>query len=120
MMLRDKIIPILWLMLAAVIIGGAFGAGIAKGDNDIKCVEQYWLYGGLFGRGTTRTICDKPIEADGSWMRYRNFYDGERYIPAYCSRYSCRGGYWLNEFDKTDVYRVTPDTILPDEPGHIS
>ena len=118
-MLRDKIIPVLWLFLAAIIIGCQIGTAIAKADPEPGCVQQYWLYGGLFGRGTTRTICDGPIQADGSWRRGRNFYDGERYVPSYCSRYSCTGGYWLNEFDKTDFYTVTPETVLPDEPGHI-
>ena len=100
------------LMLAAL-----FSAPSASAEP--HCIQEFWLYGGLFGRGTTRTICDGPIQPDGSWRRARNFYDSERYIPAYCSRYSCRGGYWLNVFDKTDIYWVTPDTVLPDEPGHI-
>lgn len=88
------------------------------------CVSQYWLYGGLFGRGTTRTICDGPIRPDGSWTRAREFYDPARYVPMTCSwgTYggSCTGGYWLNEFDLVDSYVVTPDTVLPDEPGWIA
>ena len=88
-----------------------------------NCVEQYWLYGGLFGRGTTRTICDGPIQADGTWQRVREFYDGERYVPMRCSwgsySGSCSGGYWLNEFEIRDQYVVSVDTVLPDEPGHL-
>ena len=88
------------------------------------CVSQYWLYGGLFGRGTTRTICDGPIQADGSWQRGREFFDAPRYIPMTCSwgyyGGSCVGGYWLGEFDLVDYYVVTPDSILPDEPGWIA
>jgi len=81
------------------------------------CVQQYWLY---VLRGTTRTICDGPIQPDGSWTRARGFYASERYVPMSCSRYSCTGGYWLQEFDKRDTYIVTPTTVLPDEPGHIN
>ena len=88
------------------------------------CVNQPWLYGGLFGRWTTRTICDSPVRADGSWTRYREFYARESYVPVRCSWSSyggsCYGGYWLPEFDTgVDEYPVTPDTVLPDEPGHI-
>ncbi len=81
------------------------------------CVEQFWMYG---LRGTTRIICDGPIQGDGSWVRARGFFAPERYVPMSCSRYSCTGGYWLDEFDKRDTYIVTPQTVLPDEPGHVA
>ena len=114
-------VSMLSILISTAAIGGA---AIARADElPSNCVQQYWLYGGLFGRGTTRTICDGPVQADGSWTRIREFYDGRRYIPMRCSfgtySGSCYGGYWLDEFDKIDKYVVTPDTILPDEPGHI-
>ena len=86
-----------------------------------NCVQQYWLYG---LRGTTRTLCDGPIRADGSWERRRNFYADTRYVPVTCSwtRWGggCSGGYTLPVFDTgIESYIVTPATVLPDEPGHI-
>ncbi len=78
-------------------------------------------------RATTRTICDGPLEADGGWMRTRTFY-----APAYVtnSYSSCYGaGLFLNctstpsreveEFTRSEVYPVTPATVLPDEPGYV-
>lgn len=89
-----------------------------------NCVQQPWLYGGLIGRWTVRTICDGPIRPDGSWDRAREFYADETYVPVRCSwsiySGSCWGGYWLPVFDLFDRYSVTPDTVLPDEPGHIN
>ena len=91
------------------------------------CVSQFWMYGGLLGRGTTRYICDDPVQADGSWMRTRLFY-----APAYVANAtsSCYSSTWssnctyypahqVDEFVVKDIYRVAPDAILPDEPGHI-
>lgn len=115
-------------LIAASIVAALFCVGqLAQAKADPpppNCAQQYWLYGGLFGRGTTRTICDGPVQADGSWERRRNFYDDERYVPMTCSwgRYggSCNGGYWLKEFDTgVETYIVTPETVLPDEPGHL-
>lgn len=89
-----------------------------------NCVQQPWLYGGLFGRWTTRTICDGPVNADGNWLRGREFYAPETWVPYRCSwgSYggSCWGGYWLPVFDTgAEMYTVTPTTILPDEPPHL-
>lgn len=50
----------------------------------------------------------------------RNFYANSYYVPWRCDRYSCTGDYWVPVFDTgVETYRVTPDTVLPDEPGHI-
>lgn len=70
-------------------------------------------------RMTMRTICDGPLQADGSWVRRRLFYAPETYVPMSCSRYSCTGGYWLNEYVDLEEYPVNPGTVLPDEPGWI-
>ena len=75
-----------------------------------------------------RAICDDPIRPDGSWMRHR--VEG---VPAHYEypSSSCSGGaYYSNctyypggqvaERDTDDEYYVvTPDTVLPDEPGHL-
>jgi hypothetical protein len=111
-------------ILVGVAAAGLLQPATAGADGlPANCAQQYWLYGGLFGRGTTRTICDGPIQADGSWQRGREFYDGRRYIPMRCNwgSYggSCNGGYWLEEFSEIDYYTVTAETVLPDEPGHL-
>lgn len=84
-----------------------------------NCAQQLWWRGEAF-RFVQRTICDGPIQADGSWIRARNFYGAPFYVPVTCSRYSCTGGYWRPEYDSgIEKYPVTPDTVLPDEPGHL-
>ncbi len=73
-----------------------------------------------------RTICDGPMEADGSWMRHRL----SHYLPS--TRSTCQGGIlvqggcpvWLPhdyvpERYVEEQYRVTPDTIPPGEPGYL-
>ena len=87
---------------------------IPDGGN---CAQQFWLYG---GRGTTRTICDGPVQDDGSWTRCRNFYSPEKDI--YVAPIDDQKGsqqYYFPELDIYECYPVTPDTVLPDEPGWI-
>ena len=81
------------------------------------CVSDFWMYNGL--RAASRMICDSDRAADGSWTRARGFFADEYYVPFRCSRYSCYGGYWVPELKVIDRYRVTDDTVLPDEPGWI-
>ncbi len=89
-----------------------------------NCVEQFWMFG---LRATTRRICDGPIRPDGSWHRCRLFYAPGYLIPAHSD---CYGGMFsryctyspprqVPEFNQSECYEVTPDTVLPDEPGHI-
>jgi hypothetical protein len=75
-----------------------------------------------------REICDGPILPNGSWMRHR--VEG---VPAHIApaSSSCSGGMYSSyctydpggyvaEYDSDDeTYPVTPDTVLPDEPGHL-
>ena len=81
------------------------------------CVEDFWMWRGL--RSVTRVICDSERRADGSWERRRGFFDDEYYVPFSCSRYSCSGGYWVDELKVIDRYPVTDATVLGDEPGWI-
>lgn len=101
---------------ALLALAVAAPAAPAHADYDPGCVNQFWMYG---LRGTNRSICDGPIQADGSWMRARSFYSPQYWASGSCSRYYCSLGYWVPEFYKQDLYRVTPETVLPDEPGHI-
>lgn len=82
----------------------------------IGCQSVPW---GLLG-SQTRTLCDGPIFPDGSWNRLRVVSWDERYIPLSCYSFSCTGGYTraAGTSDK-EMYKVTPDTVLQDEPGHI-
>lgn len=103
--------------LAALTIAGGVVAAPAQADYNVGCQKSLFLYG---LRMTTRTICDGPIFPDGSWKRLRNFYSPQYWKSGYCGTYYCSPGYWVAEFDRTDgPYPVTPDTVLPDEPGHI-
>ncbi|MFY2861147.1 CDGP domain-containing protein [Mycobacterium sp. THU-M104] len=89
-----------------------------------NCVEQFWM---LVLRASTRRICDGPIRPDGSWHRCRLFYAPDYVIPAhvYCSggRYSTYCIYYppqyVPELNQSECYEVTPDTVQPDEPGHL-
>jgi hypothetical protein len=70
-----------------------------------------------------RTLCDGPIRPDGSWTRERAVWTPAHYVPVTCSGYyyiSCSGGYAVSQsIDSDETYPVTPDTVLPDEPGHL-
>ena len=124
--------------ILAIIMGWLWFAATARADYEAGCVSQPWRLG---LRATTRTLCDGPIQADGSWTRARQFY-----VPAYMvggssSCYNYGSGYGIGssggiyggttncsysephevaEFKKIEVYWVTPATILPNEPGHIA
>ena len=78
------------------------------------CQQDAFLYG---MRWATRLICDDPIQADGSWTRHRGFFAPARYRTS-CYTYSC-DTYQIPELRVIDHYTVTPDIVLPDEPGHI-
>lgn len=115
--------------VAAALLVCATTAGIltptAHADYNPGCTSQFWMVG---LRATTRTICDGPIQADGTWMRARNFY-AQAYTAAGYS--NCYGGTYYSsctytppqqvpEFNKSEVYPVTAATVLPDEPGHLA
>jgi hypothetical protein len=84
---------------------------------------------GIFGlQLLTRTMCDGPILADGSWMRHRVIGIPEHYQNAHSScsssTYSSNCTYyeagWVAEqVFEDDFYSVRPETVLPDEPGYI-
>lgn len=115
---KEKLALTLHLFLAAIIIGGSVGIASSKaapvGEG---CVSDFWMWNGL--RSAERMICDGDRQADGSWTRARGFFDDEYYVPFNCGRYSCWGGYWVPELKVMTRYRVTDDTVLPDEPGWI-
>lgn len=119
-----------WLTL--LVVGAILAAMMladppsAKADNGVDCTTQAWPE--LLNWGQVRSICDSDLAPDGSWERARAFYTPAHYVPrrlsCYGSRYSSScteyGGYPVDTQVKSkEVYHVTVDTILPDEPGHI-
>jgi len=112
-------------MRSAVAIAGAASvavaiscAPIANADVQPGCESVPW---GFLG-SQTRSICDGPILADGSWVRYRMVWVPAHQVPVstYCGTYSCStsGGYYVNEqIVSKEKYPVRPETVLPNEPG---
>ncbi len=90
-----------------------------------NCQVAPW---GFLGLTQKRAICDGPIQPDGSWVRHRIQYipahyvhpssscSGDRY-STYCTYYV--GGYVDDDTKDDETYPVTPDTIVPGEPGHL-
>lgn len=108
------------LALAATIsaVMGASLATTANADVQLGCESIPW---GFLGT-QTRSICDGPIQPDGSWVRFRMVWIPAHQVPVRtsCGTYSCStsGGYWQDEqvFEKVK-YPVTPVTVVPGEPG---
>lgn len=93
-------------------------APTANSDVQPGCESVPW---GFLG-SQTRSICDGPIQADGSWVRYRMVWVPAHQVPlrTSCSAYGCTtsGGYYVNEQIITkEKYPVRAETVLPNEPG---
>lgn len=78
-----------------------------------------------------RHICDLPIQADGSWERWR-WFSAPQFVRSTCGEFGemTRTGYecpdWASPRDATaawegpvDKYIVTAGTVPPGEPGYI-
>lgn len=119
--LKEKGSPVAALLLASVLIGGSIGfAARAKAEPVSGCESAPWGFLGSQVRG----ICDGMIQADGGWNRARVIMVPAHQVPFRCtySRYSssCSGGYFVDDrIISTEVYPVYPETVLPDEPGHL-
>lgn len=124
----QKLASAVTLVVAGAATAGALqmttiSAPVAQADP-ANCQTVLW---GFLG-SQDRTLCDGPVYADGSWMRRRIVWTPAHYVPlvtnCYGGRYytSCTttGGYPVDLHVWSDeTYPVTPDTVLPDEPGHI-
>lgn len=108
-------------LAVAVMFSAVAGiAWVPQANADVQpgCQNDRW---GFLG-SQTRTICDGPQSLDGSWVRYRIVWIPAHAVPisTSCGTYSCStsGGYWQDEqvFEKVK-YPVTPDTVVPGEPG---
>ena len=110
--------------LMAIAIGG-FASPAHAVPTASNCERHPW---GFLGLTKQRYICDGPILSDGSWMRRRVIGVPAHYSPAssscsgssyssYCTYYPAS---WVDEqIDDDEPYPVRPDTVLPDEPGHL-
>lgn len=105
------------LAVATAAVAGMALAPQANADVQPGCQNDRWGFLGL----QTRSICDGPKQADGSWVRFRLVWVPAHQVPVStsCGEYSCStsGGYWQDEQDFEKVkYPVTPDTVVPGEP----
>lgn len=128
--LRRTLAAIAIAAAAALAIAGA-AAPHAKADGlngptSLGCTAQTDLWGFLGSQ--RRTLCDWPARPDGSWTRERLVWIPEHDVPFTCDTYggrysshtTCGGGYHVDVTQVSDeAYPVTPDTVLPDEPGHL-
>jgi hypothetical protein len=90
------------------------GIGQANAVPGVGCETIHWGFLGM----QRRTICDGPRNPDGSWNRLRIIWTPAHYVPVSCTRYSCWGGYPVDEsLQAKENYPVTDGTVLPDEPG---
>jgi hypothetical protein len=95
----------------------------APAPNTANCKTDPW---GFLG-SQRRTLCDGPISGDGSWSRTRTIWVPGHYSMPICtssggrsSYTNCSGGYFINQREvSNETYPVRPDTVLPDEPGHL-
>lgn len=109
----------------AAAVGTALLLAPPAGALPAGCVSQPW---GFLG-SQTRQICDGPLAADGSWLRRRIIGVPEHYRNAtsQCSNYTYSSSCtfypagWVSEVIVEDnTYPVTPETVLPNEPGWIA
>ncbi|WP_186246630.1 CDGP domain-containing protein [Mycobacterium kubicae] len=111
-------------MSAAAALAVSTLAAPTAGALPRGCESVPW---GFFGT-QTRQICDGPIRPDGSWTRERIIGVPAHYVNAssscssgsYSSHCTYYPGGWVGDRIQSDeTYPVTPDTVLPDEPGHL-
>lgn len=113
--------PVITLLPLLIIPVGLANPPRAQADPGVGCQTVVWG----FLASQRRTLCDGPIFADGSWNRARVVWTPAHQVPINCYggywSTSCSGGYFVSErVNSSETYPVTPATVLPDEPGHIS
>ena len=120
------------LLAAAVVTTAAGFAATAHADDNppvptaANCKTEPW---GFLG-SQRRTLCDTAISSDGSWSRERTIWRPAHYSMPICTSHggsshssytSCSGGYFVDQsVVSNETYPVRPETVLPDEPGHLS
>lgn len=92
--------------------------------GNANCTTEPW---GFLG-SQRRTLCDGPINTDGSWSRERTIWAPAHRTPYHCYSYGshdhstdCYGGDFVEQrVISSEIYPVRPDTVLSDEPGHLN
>jgi hypothetical protein len=112
-------------LAVGIALTAVIGTAPAHADIIGNCERHPW---GFLGLTQERVICDGPIQPDGSWMRRRVIGVPGHWVSAgsdcsygsYSSHCSYHDGYYQEEIIKDDeTYPVRPETVLPDEPGHL-
>lgn len=115
------------LILAGLVGGTIAGAAIAlaaPSSADPGCETIPW---GFLG-SQRRDICDGPLRPDGSWMRARVIRTPAHQTQTSCYGFSAGSLYNMScspsqfvpeQINDRQLYPVTPDTVLPDEPGYL-
>jgi hypothetical protein len=140
----SAVIGLLWrsmvgVLLAVGIAATALGLAAASHADDAapdvpspalgnaNCKTEGW---GFLG-SQRRTLCDGPIQGDGSWSRERTFWVPAHEVSSLCTSYggssstfmrysTCSGGYFVPQHVvSSEIYPVRPDSVLSDEPGHL-
>lgn len=123
--IRERIIPLAWLLAAMLIFGAAAGLSAPRADAAPSdgCERIDWGLHILTPQ--KRTICDGPRRADGSWERWRQLWTPAHYVPRRmsCSGYgyiTCTeyGGYHVaDQVWEEMTYVVFDHNVLDGEPG---
>lgn len=114
-------------LLVALALAVALAGFAAPASADAPGCERVPIFG---LNPQVRSICDGPIQSDGSWARARKF-SHPVFVHSTCGDYAYHtsAGFfcpWWAPRDTvpayegpTETYIVTPDTIPPGEPGHL-
>jgi hypothetical protein len=104
--------------LAAFLAPAIAGAALitaAPAYAEYICMTDRAFYG---LRRVDRTICDGPIQPDGSWERGRSFNAPADYNVWYTPSFGFEGAP-IPELDKREIYQVFPNAIPFGEPSHL-
>lgn len=123
------VVALLLIFLGVLAVKYTPTAGASPDDISViqgpNCQTLKW---GLYQQ---RTVCDTPMQPDGSWRRKRTVWQQAGSRPAQCrwmdrpysyagSRWECtEATSWPIRIDAQETYIVTAETVLPDEPGHL-
>lgn len=88
------------------------GSGAALNSDAPGCVGDSW-WDGATGRMLTRTLCDGPLQPDGSWQRCRSLFGPARWISGQDDQGNWPPGFWVPEVNTNKCDPVFPGTVLP-------
>lgn len=86
--------------------------GPAADPDALGCISDAWWDAGT-GRRLTRTLCDGPLQPDGSWQRCRSLYGPARWISGQDNQGNWPPGFWVPEINTSKCDPVLPGAVLP-------